>query len=126
MRIGRLMMGGLYITAGALHFALTTRYVQVMPPYLPAPRTLVWISGAAEIAGGIGVLLPNPKIRRAAAWGLIALLVAVSPANLNMALHPELTPGVPVWALWLRLPLQLPLIWWAWRYADVRRLSFSL
>jgi uncharacterized membrane protein len=74
----------------------------------------VLISGAAEIAGGLGVLFP--PTRRAAAWGLVLLLVAVWPANLWMAQHPERFPGIPMWALWLRLPLQLPLIWWAWRY----------
>jgi uncharacterized membrane protein len=65
--------------------------------------------------GGIGLLFHQP-IRRLAAWGLVALLIAVFPANLHMAFHPSSFPNVPVWALWLRLPLQLPLIWWAWLY----------
>lgn len=114
MRLGRALMGGLYVVAGLCHFALTRKYEHVMPAYLPAPHALVLISGAAEIAGGLGVLIP--ELRRAAAWGLVCLLLAVLPANLWMAQHPELTPGVSEWLLWLRLPLQLPLIWWAWRY----------
>ncbi len=109
-------MGALYIAAGALHFLLTSRYMAVMPPYLPAHHALVLISGAAEMAGGAGVLLSDPRIRRAAAWGLMALLVAVMPANIYMARVPARFPGVPPWLLWVRLPLQLPLIYWAWRY----------
>jgi uncharacterized membrane protein len=114
MRLSRVLMGVLYITAGAAHFTLTRVYEGIMPDYLPAHRELVLLSGAAEIAGGLGVLVP--QTRRAAAWGLVVLLVAVMPANVWMVQHPERYPGVPLWALWLRLPLQLPLIWWAWRY----------
>jgi uncharacterized membrane protein len=109
-------MGVLYLAAGTLHFLVTPRYVAIMPAYLPNPRALVLLSGAAEMAGGLGILTPIPVIRRAAAWGLVALLVAVMPANINMALHPAAFPGIPVWALWLRLPLQLPLIYWACLY----------
>ncbi len=116
MRIGRVVMGLLYVGAGVLHFVATRTYEHVMPDYLPSPYALVLFSGAAEIAGGLGVILPGR--RRAAAWGLVALLVCVMPANVWMAQHPELTPGVPVWLLWVRLPLQLPLIWWAWRYTQ--------
>ena len=118
MRPARLLMGTLYITAGALHFILTRTYVNIMPDYLPAHRDLVLISGAAEIAGGLGVLIPQTK--RPAAWGLILLLIAVMPANIWMAQHPERYPGIPLWVLWLRLPLQLPLIYWAWRYTRKR------
>ncbi len=114
MRKGAVAMGCLYTVAGVGHFAVTRAYERVMPAYLPAHHALVLVSGAAEIAGGIGVLVP--QTRRAAAWGIVLLLLAVWPANLWMAQHPWLTPGVPMWALWLRLPLQLPLIWWAWRY----------
>jgi uncharacterized membrane protein len=116
MRISRLIMGVLYLAAGTLHFLATRRYVAVMPSYLPAPRALVLFSGAAEIAGGLGVLLPSPAIQRTAAWGLVALLVAVMPANINMATHAADLPPVPAWLLWARLPLQLPLVYWAWLY----------
>ncbi len=111
---GRYLMGAMYMAAGLGHFVATRAYAQAMPNYLPAHHELVLVSGAAEIAGGLGVLVP--QTRRAAAWGLVLLLAAVWPANLWMAQHPERFPGVPVWALWLRLPLQVPLIWWAWRY----------
>lgn len=116
MRIGRVVMGVIYVAAGAMHFVATRNYERIMPSYLPAHHELVLLSGAAEIAGGLGVLIPGR--RRAAAWGLVCLLIAVFPANLWMAQHPELFPGVPAWALWLRLPLQLPLIWWAYRYTQ--------
>jgi len=112
----RLLMATLYIIAGTLHFILTPLYIAIMPPYLPAHRALVLISGAAEIAGGIGLLLPIPAIQRAAAWGIIALLIAVFPANLYMAAHPAAFPTIPPWILWARLPIQVPLIYWAWLY----------
>jgi uncharacterized membrane protein len=107
-------MGLVYIAAGFGHFFFTRYYIRIMPDYLPAHRELVLLSGAAEIAGGLGVLVP--ATRRTAAWGIVLLLVAVMPANIWMVQHPERFPGVPLWAMWLRLPLQLPLIWWAWRY----------
>ena len=114
MRIGRIVMGVFYIVAGIGHFVATRLYESITPGYLPAHHELVLISGAAEIAGGIGILVP--QTRRAAAWGLVLLLVAVMPANIWMAQHPELYPNIPLWVIWLRLPLQLPLIWWAWKY----------
>jgi uncharacterized membrane protein len=80
----------------------------------------VLLSGAAEIAGGLGVLFPVPAVRRAAAWGLVALLIAVMPANVYMVTGHARFPGVPLWAVWARLPLQLPLIWWAWLYTRDR------
>jgi len=116
MRASRLLLGTLYVVAGSLHFLITRRYVAIVPSYLPAPRALVLVSGAAEIAGGLGVLGRNPTIRRAAAWGLVVLLIVVMPANVNMALHAADFPGIPAWLLWVRLPLQLPLIYWASRY----------
>ncbi|GAC1435862.1 MAG: hypothetical protein NVS1B11_17060 [Terriglobales bacterium] len=77
---------------------------------------LVWVSGAAEIAGGIGLLVP--RWRRPAACGLVALLVAVFPANIYMAMAHIAFPGWlgEPWVQWMRVPLQLPLIWWAFRY----------
>jgi len=116
MRISRLLLGVLFLAAGALHFAFTRRYIVIIPAWLPAPHTLVFLSGAAEIAGGLGLLAPNPALQRAAAWGLTALLLAVFPANIYMATHSAAFPATPAWALWARLPLQLPLLWWAWLY----------
>jgi len=75
---------------------------------------LVLLSGICEIAGGVGILIR--PLRRAAGWGLIALLCAVFPANVYMATSPQLTPGrdFPHWMLWARLPLQLVIIAWIW------------
>lgn len=104
------------VGAGLNHFIAADTYVAMTPSALPAHRALVYLSGIAEIAGGLGLILP--ATRRWAAWGLIALLVAVFPANVNMAIN-HLPLGervVPTWALWARLPLQLVLIAWAWWY----------
>ena len=102
------------VAAGANHFLSPATYVAMMPAALPWHLALVYASGVAEIAGGLGLLVP--RTRRAAAWGLIALLVAVFPANVNMAVNelPLSTSAVPAWALWARLPLQLVLIAWAY------------
>ena len=119
MRFTRSIMGALYIAAGSLHFLATATYMRIMPDYLPAHRELVLLSGAAEIAGGLGILAPQTRSGqpgRAAAWGLVALLIAVFPANLTFITDPSRFPQVPLWAAWLRLPLQLPLLYWAWRY----------
>lgn len=114
MRAGRVLMGSLYVVAGVAHFVATRLYARAVPDYLPAHSELVLLSGVAEIAGGLGVMVP--ATRRPAAWGMIALLLAVFPANVWMAQHPERWPGIPLWLLWLRLPLQAPLLWWAWSY----------
>lgn len=103
----------MFLTAGITHFALPALYATAVPDYLPAHTALVLVSGVAEIAGGVGVLVP--RTRRVAAWGLVLLLVAVFPANIWMVQHPERF-HLPLWALWLRLPLQIPLILWALRY----------
>lgn len=100
------------VAAGALHFARPDPFVKIVPDYLPRPDLLVAISGLFEIAGGIGMLIR--RLRRTASLGLIALYLAVFPANLNMALHPDRYPEFPPSALWIRLPLQVVLIYWAW------------
>ena len=89
-------------------------YAAIVPPFIPNARALVLISGAFEILGGLGVLLPFSRV--AAGWGLIALLVAVFPANIHMATEAERFRSVaPAWALWARLPLQAVLILWVYR-----------
>lgn len=110
MRAGRAILGCLFVAAGIAHFIWTKTYASVVPDYLPAHRELVLISGVAEIAGGVGVLLT--VTRRYAAFGLVILLVAVFPANIWMAQHPQ-QYAIPRWLLYGRLPLQIPLIWWA-------------
>jgi uncharacterized membrane protein len=106
-----------FVAAGVYHFVNPGFYVRIMPPYLPWHYELVLVSGAFEIAGGLGLLVP--RLRVAAAWGLIALLVAVFPANVHMALHPELFPEAPPAVWWARLPLQGVLV--AWAYWFTRR-----
>jgi uncharacterized membrane protein len=114
MTPARAILAILFVVAGTLHFVFTPAYLKIMPPWLPSPVLLVQISGVCEMLGGIGLLAPGT--RRAAAWGLILLLVAVLPANIQMALDHAKWPAIPVWALWARVPLQVPLIWWAWMY----------
>ena len=111
----RVALAVFFMAAGLNHFRQPDPYLAIMPPALPWPLTLVYLSGVAEIAGGIGVLIP--RFRRAAAWGLIALLVAVFPANIYGAIHGMTLNGKPVpeWLLWARLPLQALFV--AWVYA---------
>ena len=115
MTKGHAVLAVLFIVAGILHLVATPAYVRIVPPWLPSPVVLVYVSGVCEVLGGVGLLVP--ATRRLAAWGMVALLIAVMPANIQMAVDHSHWPKIPVWALWLRLPLQLPLIWWAWLYA---------
>ncbi len=101
-----------YIAAGVLHFLLTAAYLKIMPPYIPHPLAMVYLSGVAEIAGGAGLLVR--ALRKPAALALVALLIAVFPANVYMAannIQVTATP-IPAWLLWARLPVQLLLVWW--------------
>jgi uncharacterized membrane protein len=107
------IVGLLFAAAGANHFLMPKPYLSLMPSYLPAHAAFVQISGVAEILGGLGVLLAST--RRFAAWGLILLLVAVFPANLNAALNGWPGVDVPGWVLWARLPFQAVFIWWVYR-----------
>ena len=114
------VMGPLYVVAGAMHFVVPALYVQIVPPVLPAPLALVYLSGIVEIAVGIGLLLP--RTRRLAAWATVALLVAIFPANVYMATHGVVIEGAPgggdpsALVRWGRLPLQGVLILWAYWY----------
>lgn len=110
----RWLLAVFFIAAGANHFRDPAFYLSGIPSRLPRHRTLIALSGGAEILGGIGVLVP--RVRRAAGWGLIALLIAVFPANVSMALRNVQPPrrNVDEWVLWVRLPLQAVLIAWAW------------
>ena len=103
-----------FIAAGSNHFVMPGAYRQIVPPSLQREaKLIVEVSGVAEIAGGLAVLLP--RARRAAGVYLIALLAAVFPANLYMARAPERFRRIPRWALYARLPLQPLMMWWAWR-----------
>lgn len=106
------LLAGLFVAAGVMHFVRPQFYVSAMPSYLPWHIQLVYVSGVFEVL--LGVLLLVPRVQRAAAWGLIALLIAVFPANVHMALNPDLFPSVPPAVLWARLPLQAVFIAWTW------------
>jgi uncharacterized membrane protein len=108
----RWLLAVLFVAAGVMHFVRPHVYAAIMPPYLPWHVPLVYVSGVCEVL--LGVLLLVPRVRRAAAWGLIALLVAVFPANVHMAVNPDLFPSIPPAVLWARLPLQAVFIAWAW------------
>jgi uncharacterized membrane protein len=115
-----LVMGPMYVVAGIFHFLVPGVYVQIVPPVFPAPSALVYLSGLAEIAVGIGLLIP--RTRRYAAWATIALLVAVFPANVYMATSSVVVEGIPgggdpsALVRWGRLPLQAVLVLWAFWY----------
>jgi uncharacterized membrane protein len=108
-------VGGFFLFAGLMHFLTPRPYVAIVPDALPRKREIVFVSGVAEIAGGVGMLVPGT--RRVAGWWLIATLVAIFPANVNMAINPERFRQVPEPLLWVRLPLQALLIRWVWRVA---------
>ena len=116
----RYVMAVLYVIAGAMHFLVPEVYVQIVPPVLPGPLTLVYLSGIAEIALGLGLL--HPRTRRLAAWGIVGLLIAIFPANVYMATSGVVIEGTPGGGdpseivRWGRLPLQVILVAWAWWY----------
>jgi len=116
------VMGPLYVVAGVAHFVAPELYVQIIPPLFPAPLALVYLSGVAEIAVGVGLLVP--RTRQYAAWATIALLLAIFPANIYMATSGVVVDGAPgggdpsELVRWGRLPLQAVLILWAYWYAQ--------
>jgi uncharacterized membrane protein len=110
--IRRGLVGAVFIVAGLNHFRMPEMYRSIMPPYLPWHAQLVAVSGYAEIL--LGVLVLMPRFARVAGLGLMALLVAVFPANIHMALNSGQYLRIPIWLLWLRLPLQLVLIAWVY------------
>jgi uncharacterized membrane protein len=111
----RTVVGLLFIGAGVNHFVLPRPYEGIVPPGFGDAKRLVALSGAAEVAGGVGMLLE--PTRRVAGLGLVALLAAVFPANLHMARHSEQFAKIPRWALYARLPLQPLMMWGVWRAA---------
>ena len=119
--ITRIIFGVFFVAAGINHFINPGFYLKIMPTYLPWHYALVIISGVAEVVLGVGLLIP--QTRSLAAWGLIALLIAIFPANIHMATRPELYPDIPVVALWIRLPLQFLLMLWAFWYtgSDIQK-----
>jgi len=113
-KIAVFVVAAFFCFAGVGHFTNTEFFLAIVPPYLPAPLPLVYISGVFEILGGLGVL--HPASRRRAGFGLLALLLAVFPANIHMALNPTQFPDITTAALYGRLPLQFVFaagVWWA-------------
>src|SRR5437868_6664587 len=110
------LMGLLFVAAGINHFINEAGYVAIVPPWLPEPELLVVLSGIAEIALGIGLIIP--ATRRWAAWGIIALLVAVFPANIQMMLNYLKDQNPHAWLTILWLPMQVILIAWAYQYTQ--------
>lgn len=119
MNHSRTALAAFFVAAGLNHFRNPRFYEAIVPPPLDERRKEInAISGAAEIAGGLAVL--HPATRRLGAWWLLALLLAVFPANVHMAVNPEQIRGLdlrklPRWALWARLPLQPLAMLWVWR-----------
>jgi|SRR5215208_1273993 len=117
MPFSRLLLAAFWIAAGLNHFRIPRAYQAIMPRSMEIwKHEAVVISGVAEIAGGVGVL--PAATRRPARWGLLALLAAIYPANVQMALNPERYPKIPPAALWARLPLQFACAWWVWRATE--------
>lgn len=104
--VGRWFVAVSFVAVGVAHFVVPEPFVLIVPAYLPWHLELVYLSGAFEIAGGVGVL--TPRLRRLAGWGLIALLAAVYPANINMLVNDIYLPDMPQerWLLWARMPMQ--------------------
>lgn len=113
LRVG---LGAFFIVAGVAHFVAPQLYDPMMPSWLPeaSHRPLIYLSGGAEIAGGVGVLIP--RFRRVAAWGLVLLLIAIFPANVHVALDPVAGDefGFSSTMLWWRLPFQAVFLAWVW------------
>jgi uncharacterized membrane protein len=96
-----------FAIGGIAHFVATSLEMSIVPPYIPWPRAIVWVSGAFELLGAAGVLFLST--RRIAGWGLFILTIAVTPANVYMLQRHDLF-AVPLWILVVRLPLQLVLL----------------
>ncbi len=114
----RRALAAFFALTGTMHFVIPRSFEAIVPPWVPGKREAVVVSGVAEIAGAVAVL--HPAGRRFGRWWLLALLLAVFPANFHMAVNPEQVPGldlkrIPRWALWARLPLQPLAMLWVWR-----------
>jgi uncharacterized membrane protein len=105
-------LAAFFINAGVLHFVNPDFYLSIMPPAFPLHTEAVYISGFFEVLGGVCVLIP--RLRKIAGWGLVALLVAVYPANIYMAITPEAFPDLSIALLYVRLPFQFIFLYWAY------------
>jgi len=111
-RIPLLVVALFFISGGIAHFVFMDFFAMSIPDYLRYPRELVIISGVFELFGAIGILVPQTRLL--AGYGLIALIIAVYPANINMALHPEQFKNLPALFLYIRLPFQFLFVWFVW------------
>jgi len=114
-RFFRGLLGVALVLQGINHFVLDEEMARWIPSWLPAPVLMVHLSGIAEIVLGLALFVP--RLRRLAGWGIVALLIAVFPANIEMVRRPELMPNVPEVLLWIRLPFQLVFFYWVWACA---------
>lgn len=112
-------MAVLYIAAGLNHFIHPAFYIKIMPPWLPYHTALILISGVCEIAFGLMLLVP--ATRKTAAWLIILMLIAIFPANIQMMLNYLHENNSRLWIAIVRLPLQIVLIWWAYRFTKIRQ-----
>lgn len=108
------LMAGIYIMAGMMHFIKPKVYLRIMPKYLPAHRALVYLSGVAEIVFGVGLLID--KFRNTSVIGILVLLTLFLSVHSYMLTEEKAAAGIPQWILWLRIPLQFGLMYWAFQY----------
>ncbi len=108
------IMSAIYILAGLNHFRVPKIYLTIMPPYIPYPEFMVFISGVIEVI--LGAALLWPPTTSMAAWGIVALLMAILPPHIYMIQNQKNWSKIPIWALWLRLPMQAILIYWAYSF----------
>lgn len=108
------LMSFMYILAGVMHFIKPKTYGAIIPSYIPSKKAMVFWSGVAEIAGGIGLLFE--ETRAIAIWGIITMLMVFFTVHIDMLSNEKLKGKFPVWALWMRLPLQVGLLYWAYQY----------
>ncbi len=113
-KVSLYIMSVFYLAAGIYHFVAPFFYKKIMPPYLPFHFPFIYLSGAAEIV--LGAFLLPVRTRKLAAWGIIVLLIAVFPANVQMLLNYREEENPDTWIATVRLPLQLLLIWWAYSF----------
>jgi uncharacterized membrane protein len=114
-KISRWGLSGFFVFAGVMHFLRPDWFLRAMPPYIPFPLEMVFVSGVFEILGGVGIQVNS--MRKVAGYGLIALLVAVFPVNIHMAIHSEDFPQFPAAGLYIRLLFQPLFCLWVWRSA---------
>lgn len=108
------LLGVIFLIAGVTHFSHAPMYLRIMPPYLPAHKSLVLLSGILEMC--LGFMLLNPETQSIAAWGMMLAMLSFLTVHFHMVTNKESSLGIPGWILWLRIPLQFGLIYWAYQY----------